>query len=274
MRDPTAQPAEVPARWSGGALDRRGRDSAPSSLARGLLWLPELLGRRRRAAPAPVLAVMGRGGFVGVMAKAGLSTQIAVFPATRQPEAAGAALVEFAAAHETGRETPDGDQQDRPAVGLHGVRLTPREAIAVVHEVCDVLRRASLRGHVLAPPSLKDLAVTAEGEILVENERPVRQGDAGSLNGLIDELLPLDGLEPAAWGAPAAPAYKGDGRSASGGSTPDRQVLRQLYARAHSTDPVPAAPWIGRYEAPLPVQPLDEEYGPYGLTPDLVAVAR
>lgn len=207
------------------------------------------------------------------MAKVGLSAQIAVFPATRQPEAAGAALVEFAAAHETGRETPDEHQQNRPAVGLHGVRLTPREAIAVVHEVCGVLRRASLRGHVLAPPSLKDLAVTADGEILVENERPARQGNAGSLNGLIDELLPLDGLEPAAWGAPATPAYNGDGRG-GGGTTPDRHVLRQLYTRARSTDPEPAAPWIGRCEAPLPVQPLDDEYGPYRLTPDLVAVAR
>jgi hypothetical protein len=158
---------------------------------------------------------------------------------------------------------------DPPALGLHGVRLTPREAIAVVHEVCGLLRRASFRGQHLAPPRLHELAVTNQGAIVMQTERRAQSGDDSSLNGLIDELLPLDGMEPPAWGGPSARSQRGRAvghGAAAARVTDDCFILQQLYVRARSCD---------RHHGHAMTRDAEPVYAsPHVTTPEWIAAAR
>ena len=55
-----------------------------------------------------------------------------------------------------------------------GVRLTPYEAVAVVHQVCELLKASDQRGHPLAPPTIDQLFITETGDIGIEPRRPGR----------------------------------------------------------------------------------------------------
>ena len=125
------------------------------------------------------------------------------------------------------------------AMHARGIRLSPHEAIAVVHQVCELLKHGDDRGRPLAAPALIELFVTEDGGVDIDPKRPIlAAASGGSFRNLIDELLPLDAGDTEKTSARdadkyAAPLDAHPFRFASDTTgTNERHLLRQLFERA------------------------------------------
>jgi WD40-like Beta Propeller Repeat len=137
-----------------------------------------------------------------------------------------------------------------------GVRLTPYEAVAVVHQVCELMKASDQRGHPLAPPTIDQLFVTETGDIGIEPRPPGRAAQAPrALSQLVDELLPANRvaseiLSPApahVYGSTtshARHATRSGANAAIVNPGDERAVLRHLFDRAQD-----------ELDAPGPIEP-------------------
>jgi hypothetical protein len=145
-----------------------------------------------------------------------------------------------------------------------GVHLTPHEAVAVVHQVCNLLK-VDRRGSALRAPTLDELFVTDEGEIAIEPQtEPIVRVPRRSLSQLVDELLDPDALETEKLSGGDSRMYGVQtqhrpivrfGTTSSVNPGDERAVLRQLFDRA-SVERPPAIP--GSSKAPT-VEPIGSE---------------
>ncbi len=145
-----------------------------------------------------------------------------------------------------------------------GVHLTPHEAVAVVHQVCNLLK-VERRGSPLHTPTLDELFVTDEGEIGIEPQRePLPRVPLRSLSQLVDELLDPDAIgneknsggESRMYGVQThhRPIVR-FGATSTVKPGDERAVLRQLFDRAQVERP-PAIPDSAK--APT-VEPIESD---------------
>jgi hypothetical protein len=160
------------------------------------------------------------------------------------------------------------------ALRSHDVRLSARESVAILHEVCRQSHAHAQAGHWFPAPQLADLSLSEAGEIVINPSAiATSRPSSDSLKNLIDELLPTD-VSDASFPAPKPgdpcplPAAGGD----------DRVVLRALFARACALG---FLPWlygermISTTVAPLPefqffdAPPVDDSQPAVATRPDV-----
>jgi hypothetical protein len=130
------------------------------------------------------------------------------------------------------------------ALRSHGVPLSARESVAVLHEVCRLSHAHAQAGHWFPAPQLADLSLSELGDIVISPSAiAASRPSSDSLTHLIDELLPTD-LSEASFPAPRPSA---SGPSPAAGDD-DTAVLQALFARACATG---LAPWLYAERTPL-----------------------
>ncbi len=154
-----------------------------------------------------------------------------------------------------------------------GVRLTPYEAVAVVHQVCELMKASDQRGRPLAPPTIDQLFITETGDIGIEPRPPGRAAQAPrALSQLVDELLPADRVASEILSPPPAHVYgsttsharhanRSSANAAIVNPGDERAVLRHLFDRAQdeldAPGPIEPPPHAADTVSPpaLPVEP-------------------